>query len=136
MTELATPTDLGIKVQEKIHNAFVDLIPPEEWNAYVQCEWKRFVSEQPSRSSYSNTPEPSRLQLIVKEYVEREARKILEPLIIDYLKQQEFTLENGDIQYLGNGIAAACVRAFIAGMVNHAQEVARMTLQGKTPGMY
>ena len=135
MTELATPTDLGTKVQEKIHNAFVDLIPPEEWNAYVLCEWKRFITEQPSRG-YSNTPEPSRLQQLVREYVEREARKILEPLIVDYLKQQEFTLEHGDIQYLGNGIAAACVRAFIAGMVSHAQDVARMTLQGKPPGTY
>jgi hypothetical protein len=135
MSDIKVPVDLTERVKEKLQLAFVELIPPEEWRDFVICEWKRFTTDTEPR--YSGQPrEPSPLKQLVRQYIEKKARQILEPLIDQYLEQQQFTIAHDDVQYLGNGLVRSAIHGFIAGMLESVKRLAEQAMLQKPPGTY
>jgi hypothetical protein len=129
------PIDLTERVKEKLQLAFVELIPPEEWRDFVLCEWKRFTQETPG-SYQSSPPNPSPLRQLARQFVEQQAKKILEPLVTQYFEQQNFTVTHSDVEYLGNGLVRSAIAGVIAGMLEQAQNIARQTLLMNPNGIY
>ncbi len=66
------------QLKDKIHSAFAELIPPDQWKGMIEAELKKFTSESRADDGYGRSREvPSLLHTICKKEFEQLATEMV-----------------------------------------------------------
>ncbi len=86
--ETVSIADAATKLRDKIHSAFAELLPPEQWQKLIEVELQKFLKPTKVRDSYSSreVEQPSLLQRMCEE----EFKKHIKSLVVTELMKPEY----------------------------------------------
>jgi hypothetical protein len=108
--------DAATQLRDKIHSAFAEIIPPEQWNKLIEAQLLKFLNPTRERDNYDRyTERPALIETICREEFTKHARA----LVSKELQKPEYQAD------YGQGKVGDFVKKW---MTEHADELVRASI--------